>query len=215
MRLLIILMIALPAFSLNAQNNRMSIVPVSARPFFIDCSNDLKVLIPGLTKGDRLSYEIRGGRYMPGRIISHVMIVPSDTLVELKVFRNSIFQGSWKFKAVKLKTPEITKSDVTLHRRSNVLTMLSVHPNLNELDKSLGPEELNYKIEFELAHARLGKIIERYFVTTDSVSISNLNIQKGDRLILHVVKILRINSIGEVEVCVMENPRRLITIALN
>jgi hypothetical protein len=108
MRLLIILTMALPAFPLNAQNNRMNIVPVSARPLFINCSNDLEVLIPGLRKEDKLSYEIKGGRYMPGKTASQVIVVPDDTLIELKVFRNKVFYSSRIFTAVKLIDPEIT-----------------------------------------------------------------------------------------------------------
>ncbi len=181
---------------------------------FINCSNELKITIPGLKKEDKLTYEIKGGRYIPGKSAHSINIIPNDSVLELKIFRNKILYNTRKLKAIKLRSPKLkvylndSIYDYSKKYYSDSLTNIKIKAFADEWTTSLLPYEVRYSVsEFEIILARGKRLIGSVLYNKDSVTILLFNeARPGDRYVIKINKITRTNSLGEPEITVLEDP---------
>ena len=194
---------------------------VASKLLFINCSNELKISISNYKNGDRIKYELKGGKYLPGDTPSKLIVIPNDTLVELTIFKNNVLCDSRKFKAIKLAEPKITLfvNDTLydprkLYNAASVKTIM-LKAETNEWTKSLLPNEVNYTVsEFKLHLVRGKRLLMDQVYIKNSVSITYQVGQNGDRYVIEVRKISRKNSLGETEVTTLD-PSMFLNIPLN
>jgi hypothetical protein len=214
MRKLLVFLFLFQYLWVNAQSNKITIISTSANSnlLFINCRNDLDILIPGMKKEDKLKYEVKGGKFIQGIAASKITIVPNDSTVELTIFKNNSQYYIGKFKVIKLKIPELQVFiNDTLYNYyktiyANSINTIKIKANVDEWTRSLLPNETNYKVsEFKLTLARGKRAILQYSLINDSIDIKNNRGQSGDRYILEIKKITRTNSFGEAEIISLEN----------
>jgi hypothetical protein len=97
----------------------------------------------------------------------------------------------------------------------NANATIRIRIEADEFTKSVLPDEVNYQAgEIVVTQARGMRAISRKLYTSNVINLGNVRTMKGDRLIIEINEIKRINSIGEMIIIKPKN-RRVIMIPVS
>jgi hypothetical protein len=192
---------------LIAQDKALSIV-APVRVLYINGVNDLQVLIPNLKTEDNIKYEVKGAQLIKGTSKTEIKLIPSDTLVELKVFKNSILYKKNEFKAIKIPLPKMNVYvndsilDFVVGAKASSLKRIQLRLLPDEWVTNNLPKEVKYFIgEFKISLVRGRNLVYTKIFTTDSIDfpLPSDPVKSMDRLVIEVKSIKRMNYKNEEE----------------
>jgi hypothetical protein len=186
---------------LIAQDKPLSIV-TPVRVLYINCVNDLQVLIPNLRAEDKISYEVEGAQLIKGKSTTEIKLIPSDTLVELKVFKNSILYKKNEFKAMRIPLPKmnvfVNDSLVDFQKGVRASSIKKIQLKLipdEWVAKNL-PDEVQYRIvEFKILLSRGRSGVFSKIIKGDTIESPFFSgkLMPDDRFIIEVKSFNKMN----------------------
>jgi len=176
---------------------------------YLNCGNKLNVGVPALGTSYNPSFSVKGGTSIQGKERGLVTIVPSAPKVTLGVSSNGNKIGDVEFDVQRIPKPEIQvyngSKPVNLRQgeSANALRVLRAQAIPDENFKAQLPDDARYRVNrWTITLARGPRAIGQPIkATSETVNLSQLmgNARPGDRLVVNIDQVLRMNFKGNTE----------------
>lgn len=190
---------------------------------YLNCGNELDVLVPALGTSYNPSFSVQGGTTIPGKERGRVTIVPNAPKVTLGVSSNGTKIGNKVFSVRKIPRPEVQvysgskPVNIKQGEKATAMRVLRVQAIADENFKAQLPNDSQYKVtRWTITLARGQRAVGQPLrATSETINISQLmaNAKPGDRLVVQVDQVLRRNFRGNTEEVAL--PEIVFPIALN
>ncbi|MEL7062508.1 MAG: gliding motility protein GldM, partial [Bacteroidota bacterium] len=184
----------------------------SVQALYLNCGNELNVQVPALGAAYNPSFDAKGGSVITGGGKGLITIVPQDNEVRLNVYNNKNLLGTQVFKVRTIPRPEIniTSKGKVVNEKQGMPApgprSLEVKPIADESFKNFLPKDARYRVaQWEVSLARGSNAVKTKKVNGQEASLSELAAlaRPGDRLVIEVKKVERLNFKGKIEVVKM------------
>ena len=196
----------------------------SVQALYANCGNKMNVSVPELGMEFNPTYQITGGVIERGNSRGKVTIIPTSSNVKLKVFSDGTPIGEQRFEVRKVPLPnvEVKKGNSSIHPQRGITTSeirnLKIDIDPNEDLKRFLPEETKYRVtNWEATWARGSrKKGSKTGSGSNLRAIANefRQAQSGDRIIIEIKEMKRLNYRGQTEKVNLPNTSRFITIPI-
>jgi gliding motility-associated protein GldM len=181
----------------------ISIQSAALSALYMDCGNELNVQVPALGSTYNPSFSASGASVIPGNKKGFVTVVPSGKEVALNVSSNGNLIGTEKFKVKSVPRPEIKafngskEVNLKMGETASALRSLRLDAVINdESFKQNLPNDARYRVvewEISLAKGSRAKLQRRVNDNQANLSDFAAQAQPGDRLVIEVKKVQRLN----------------------
>lgn len=181
----------------------ISIQSAALSALYMDCGNELNVQVPALGSSYNPSFSVSGGTHIPGNKKGFVTVVPNSKEVKLNVSSNGNLVGTETFKVKSVPRPEIKafngSKEVNLKMGETASSLRSLRLDAVISDESFKqnlPNDARYRVvewEISLAKGSRAKLQRRVSDNTANLSDFAAQAQAGDRLVIEVKKVQRLN----------------------
>ncbi|WMN12419.1 gliding motility protein GldM [Marivirga salinae] len=181
----------------------------SLSTLYLNCGNKLNVGVPALGTSYNPNFSVKGGTSIQGKERGLVTIIPSAPKVTLGVSSNGNKIGNVEFDVQRIPKPEIKvfngSKPVNLKQgeSANALRVLRAQAIPDENFKAQLPDDARYKISrWTITLARGPRAIGQPIkATSETVNLSQLmgNARAGDRIVVTIDQVLRMNFRGNTE----------------
>ena len=180
----------------------------AVQALYLNCGNDLNVQVPALGTEYNPSFKAKGAAVVPGKGKGLVTVIPNAPEVQLNVYNNKSLLGVQVFKVRTIPKPEIriTSKGKALNEKQGMPTpgprSLEVRAIPDESFQAFLPKDARYRVaQWEVSLARGSRAIKTKRVSSQTVSLNDLAslAKAGDRLVIEIKKVERLNFRGEVE----------------
>ncbi|MEQ9443877.1 MAG: gliding motility protein GldM [Cyclobacteriaceae bacterium] len=176
---------------------------------YLNCANDLQVNVPALGSSYSPSFTATGGSAIAGAKTGQVTVIPKSAKVDLSVSSNGYKIGTESFRVKPIPKPSIEvygpgNKPVNLKQgeAANRLRSISVKANPDEDFASVLPKEARYRVvEAEIILARGSRPVGKAPFSNEAANLNSVisKAKPGDRIVIDVKKVQRMNSRGEKE----------------
>jgi gliding motility-associated protein GldM len=171
-----------------------------------NCGNELDVQVPALGAAYNPSFKVSGGKSLGGQG-GKVTVVPTSAKADLSVYSGGQFIGTQSFRVKPIPKPEIVMKSggravdekKGMSQPPREITMEA------EADSDFAqflPKDARYRVtEWEVTLARGARPIEQKRVSGPTANLQSFvpKARKGDRIVVEVKEIQRMNFQGEKE----------------
>lgn len=192
---------------------------------YLNCGNELFVLVPALGQSYNPSFSVIGGRSIKGTKKGLVTIVPNAGKVTLKVSSGGTYIGKREFKVKKIPLPRIVAyaggRQIDLKKGMDLgglQPFLTVKPEAEPSFKEFLPNDARYRVKEMVIYLRRGKRL----VTNVTAKSGKVNIREfkdkgksGDVIVIEIKKIQRLNFKNAVEIVDLPSNETIINIPLH
>ena len=191
---------------------------------YLNCGNELNVQVPALGNSYNPAFSVTGGTLISGGSKGLVTIVPNSKKVKLTVNSNGNLIGTQDFPVRGIPIPSLKlyqgNGEINLKTGlvASTLSTLKVVVVPDESFRQFLPKDARYKVaEWEIYLARGTRAISQKRSTNTEVSISDFRgISKpGDRIVIEIKSVKRLNFQNKVEEVAIPAGQRIVNIALN
>lgn len=200
----------------------IQIQSASVQALYLNCGNEMNVQVPALGTAYNPSFTASGAAVIEGKEKGKVTLVPNASEVVLNVSNNGNKLGSETFKVKRIPKPEIQA--LTRGKELNQRQGMPV-PGPRSIEiKAIAepsfaeflPKDARYRVsQFEITLARGTRPVDSKKVSGEEVDLTSFasKARPGDRLVIEVKEVQRMNFRGNVEKVSMGD--QIITIPLN
>jgi len=181
----------------------------SVQALYYRCGNELNVNVPALGSSYNPSFSASGGSAIKGSKVGEVTIVPTAGTVRLTVSSNGNTIGTEEFKVRPVPKPEIQffnrgrPVNDKAGEKISALRQLEVRPIPDEGFKTFLPKDARYRVtEWTITLARGPRPVGSPITTSNqTANVSALlgRAKPGDRLVVEVKKVMRMNFQNKTE----------------
>jgi gliding motility-associated protein GldM len=179
----------------------------SVQALYLNCGNELNIQVPALGSVYDPSFSASGAQVIKGANKGLVTVIPNAAQVTLNVSSGGNAIGSEKFQVRTIPKPtiEVLAAGRPVNEKQGMAMprSLEIRAVPDESFKNFLPKDARYKIyQWEVTLARGARPVQPPItVTAESVSLSSLAAQArpGDRLVIEVKEVKRMNFKGEIE----------------
>jgi gliding motility-associated protein GldM len=203
----------------------ISIQSAALSALYMNCGNELNVQVPALGNTYAPSFTATGATTIRGAKTGFVTVVPNSKEVALTVSSSGNVIGTEKFKVRAIPRPEIVpyngSKPVNLKMGESATALRSLTLKAEVSDKSFVdnlPKDARFRVtEYEISLARGSRAILQRKVTDPTVNLNDFVAQAkpGDRLVIEVKKVERMNFRDEREDVPISASSAIINIPLN
>lgn len=180
----------------------------SVQALYLNCGNELNIQIPALGSSYNPSFSATGASAIEGSQKGLVTVVPTAADVTLNVSSNGNYIGSEKFRVRRIPLPTIKA--LSGGRELNLKSGVSAPgPRSLEIkaipDQSFAeflPKDARYRVsQWEVTLARGARPVKTERVTAETINLSSFAAlaRPGDRIVIEVKQVQRMNFRGNVE----------------
>ncbi len=214
-------------FSYYVTKPVIQVQSASVQALYLNCGNELQINVPALGTTYNPSFTANGASTFPGKKTGAVTVVPSNAKVNLSVSSNGYSIGSESFSVKRVPKPSIEvfgpgnkPVDLKKGEEINRFRSLTVKAIPDEDFASFLPKDARYKvIEADIVLARGSRPVPGGIMklTNESANISSMmsKAKPGDRLVIEVKKVQRMNFKGQLEDVKLTESDKISTIFLN
>lgn len=175
---------------------------------YLNAGNELIIQVPALGINYNPKFTAEGATVIPGQGKGLVTLIPNAPEVKLSVYNSGSFLDTITFKVRTIPKPEIqiTAGGKVINERQGVPVpgprKLEIRAIADESFRSFLPKDARYRVaEWEVTLARGTRPIQIKKVNTQEVSLSDFasQAQAGDRIVIEVKKVERLNYKDEIE----------------
>jgi gliding motility-associated protein GldM len=175
---------------------------------YLNAGNELNIQVPALGINYHPKFTAEGATVIPGQGKGLVTLIPNAPEVKLSVYNNGNLLDTITFKVRTIPKPsiQITSGGQVINERQGVPVpgprKLEIRAIPDESFKSFLPKDARYRVaEWEVTLARGSRPIQVKKVTSQEVSLSDFAAlaQPGDRIVIEVKKVERLNYKDQVE----------------
>ncbi len=180
----------------------------AVQALYLNCGNELNIQVPALGAEYNPSFTAVGAHVISGHGKGLVTVIPKASEVRLNVYSNENLLETQVFKVRKIPKPEIriTSKGKTLNERQGMSVpgprSLEVRAIADESFKSFLPKDARYRVaEWEVSLARGSRALKTKKVYNQEVSLNDFAslVRSGDRLVIEIKKVERLNFKGDIE----------------
>jgi hypothetical protein len=181
----------------------------NAPTLYMDCGNIVNIEVPALGTSYNPTFSALGASIVKGDRPGKVTIIPTQRRVTVNVTNDGTTLGSVAFEVMPIPLPRFvildnsgSEIDWKQGVRGNSLTGLRIVPEADADFKKEVPDDAVYKIRsMEVIHARGASPINRMSATSEVLDFSPWRSQfkPGDRIVIEIKNVTRINHNGEEE----------------
>ena len=175
---------------------------------YLNAGNELSIQVPALGADYTPQFTAGGGTVIPGQGKGLVTIIPTAPTVKLNVYNNGSLLDTLEFKVRTIPRPEIqvTSGGKPLNERLGVSSpgprKIEIRVIPDESFKTFLPKDARYRVaQWEVTLARGSRPIKTKKVSGQAISLSSFALlaQSGDRIVIEIKKIERLNFREEIE----------------
>lgn len=175
---------------------------------YLNAGNELNIQVPALGADYNPQFTAGGATVIPGQGKGLVTIIPTAPEVNLNVYNNGSLLGTLAFKVRTIPRPaiQVTSGRKPLNEREGVPSpgprKIEIRAIPDESFKTFLPKDARYRIaQWEVTLARGSRPIKTKKVSGQDVRLSDFAslAQSGDRIVIEVKKVERLNFREEVE----------------
>jgi len=178
---------------------------------YLNCANDLQVNVPALGTSYNPSFSASGGTAVAGAKTGQVTVIPKAAKVDLTVSSNGYKIGTESFRVKPIPKPDIEvfgpgNKPINLKQgeAANRLRSITVRAIPDEDFASVLPKEARYRVtDAEIILARGSRPVGKaqYNASNGTANLNSVisKAKPGDRIVVDVKKVQRMNSRGERE----------------
>lgn len=194
----------------------------AVQALYLNCGNELNIQVPALGKEYNPKFTATGADLFYGNGKGLINVVPRSAEVKLNVHNNESLLGTQVFEVRKIPKPDIiiTSNGKVVDEKQGMTVpgprKLEVRVVADESFKNFLPKDARYRVaQWEISLARGSEAVKTKKVSTEEVSLSDFVAlaRTGDRLVIEIKRIERLNFREEVETVKMGTMVR--TIPLN
>ncbi len=180
----------------------------AVQALYLNCGNELNVQVPALGAEYNPSFTATGATVISGKGKGLVTVIPQGSEVKLSIYNNNSLLGVQLFKVRTIPKPDIriTSKGKALDEKQGMAVpgprSLEVQVIPDESFKNFLPKEARYRVaQWEVSLARGSRALNTKKVNGQEVSLSDFSAlaKPGDRLVIEVKKVERLNFKGEIE----------------
>ena len=180
----------------------------AVQALYLNCGNDLNIQVPALGTEYNPKFTAKGATVIPGKGKGLVTVIPNDPEVKLSIYNNKSLLGAQIFKVRTIPKPEIrvTSKGKALNEKQGMPVpgprSLEVQAIPDESFKAFLPNDARYRVaQWEVSLARGSRAIKTKRVQSQSISLNDFAAlaRAGDRLVIEIKQVERLNFKGEVE----------------
>jgi len=198
----------------------IQIQSAAVQALYLNCGNELNVQVPALGTEYNPKFMATGAKVIQGSTIGLVTIIPQGSEVELSIYNNGTnLLGVQSFRVRGIPKPDIklTSGGKPIDEKNGMPApgprSLEVRALPDESFKTFLPKDARYMVsEWEVTLARGPRSVISKKVVGQSVNLADFVAvaKAGDRLVIEIKKIERMNFRDEVEVVSIANNIRII-----
>ncbi|MFA0961765.1 gliding motility protein GldM [Roseivirga sp. BDSF3-8] len=192
----------------------------SVQALYLNCGNELNVQVPALGSSYNPTFSASGANTIPGSQRGLVTVVPQAAEVALTVRNDGNVIGTEKFKVRRVPKPEVrlTSRGKELNQKAGEsisrLRSLEINAVAEEGFAQFLPKDARYRVnEWTITLARGNRPVGSPIrATSEKVNLSSLlgSAKAGDRLVVEVKGVQRMNFRGKIENVNMSVPPQII-----
>lgn len=197
----------------------------SVQALYLNCGNELQINVPALGTNYNPSFKADGGAAIPGQKTGAVTIVPNKAKVDITVSSNGYTIGSESFTVKRVPKPTIEifgpgNKPANLKQGEDIsrFRSLAIKAIPDEDFASFLPKDARYRVvEADIILARGSRPADQMKLTNETANLSGMmsKAKPGDRLVIEVKKVQRMNFRGEVEDVKIPDSDAVVSIFLN
>ncbi|NMM47151.1 type IX secretion system motor protein PorM/GldM [Marinigracilibium pacificum] len=196
----------------------------AVQALYLQCGNELDVQVPALGAEYNPQFSARGGTAIAGNKPGLVTVVPTAAEVTLSVSSGGDAIGSRTFKVKRVPKPEIVAKSRgrAVNLKQGVPapgpTSLELDAIADEDFRAMLPKDARYRVsEWRITLARGSRPVDQQVVRGSNASLSGIaqKARAGDRLVIEVTKVQRMNFRNAVLDVPMGSGSSIITIPIN
>ena len=181
---------------------------VAVQALYLNCGNELNIQVPILGEQYNPSFTAKGATIVPGQGKGLVTVIPKAPEVKLNVYSSNNLLGTQTFKVRTLPKPEIrvTSRGKEVNEKTGVPlpgpSTLELRAVADKSFQELLPKDARYRVaKWELTLARGSRPVKVKRVNASEVSLNDFTplARAGDRLVIEVIKVERLNFKNEIE----------------
>ena len=187
----------------------IQIQSASVQALYLNCGNELQVNCPQLGSAYSPTFTATGANTIKGAKTGEVTVVPNSAEVKLNVYNGGNLLGTEDFKVRRVPKPEIRLynrgREVNVKQGENIsaLRELDIKAIPDESFKTFLPKDARYRVSgWEVTLARGKRPVEPPAkVTKESLAVGTMmqKAKEGDRVVVEVKQVQRMNFRGQVE----------------
>lgn len=191
------------------QKSTISYHATTVKALYLNCGNELYVSANNCTNPQSLRYEADNAELITDLSANRITVVPKAAKVSIRVFDGDSLISTENFPVRLLPKPEITVFIGTWEHpikeasvEKSRLTELSVKALAEQGMRDVMPKDMRYRVrDFNVYLYRGEQKINEINVQDEQVQLSDFlkDAQKGDKLMVDVKRVQRLNFKGEVE----------------
>lgn len=175
---------------------------------YLNAGNELHVQVPALGTSYHPKFTAEGASVIPGQGKGLVTLIPNAPVVKLNVYNHGNLLDALEFKVRTIPKPtiQVTSSGKPLNERQGIPSpgprRIEIRAIPDESFKNFLPKDARYRVaQWEVTLARGSRPIKSRKVHSQEVSLSDFAAlaQSGDRVVIEVKKVERLNFKDEIE----------------
>ncbi|WPP53138.1 type IX secretion system motor protein PorM/GldM [Catalinimonas niigatensis] len=181
----------------------------SVQRLYLNCGNELQINVPALGTAYDPSFSAQGATAVKGQKTGAVTVIPKAPKVTLSVSSGGYSIGNETFDVVRVPKPTIAVKGpggglVNMQKGESAsrLRTIKVEAIPDENFASFLPKDARYRVaEAEIILARGSRPIDKTTLSNETANLSRMMSQakEGDRLVIEIKKVQRMNFKNEVE----------------
>ncbi len=180
----------------------------AVQALYLNCGNELNIQVPALGTEYNPSFSATGASVLSGEGRGLVTVVPNALEVKLNIYSNKNLLDTQLFKVRRIPKPEIfiTSKGKVLNEKQGIPVpgprSLEVRAIADESFRTFLPKDARYRVaQWEVSLARGSRALKTQSVNSQDVSLHDFVAlaKPGDRLVIEIKKVERLNFKGEIE----------------
>ncbi len=181
----------------------------AVQALYLNCGNELNVQVPALGPSYNPSFKVKGGNFMLGQGKGLVTVIPKSPEVELQVYNDNNLLGTQIFKVRTIPKPTIrvTSRNNEVNEKKGVPApgprFLELKAIADQSFQEFLPKDARYRVaQWEVTLARGSRPLKVKNVSASEVSLSDFAAlaKPGDRIVIEIEKVERMNFKSEIEI---------------
>ena len=186
----------------------IQIQAAAVQALYLNCGNELNVQVPALGMEYNPTFKATGADVVAGGAKGLITLIPKAAEVKLEIYNNRSLIGTQLFNVRKIPRPDIiiTSKGKKINEKQGIPSpgprSLEVRVLPDESFKAFLPKDARYRVaQWEVSLARGSRALKTKTVDAQQVSLGDFAslARDGDRLVIEVKKVERLNFKGEIE----------------
>ncbi len=175
---------------------------------YLNCGNELNIQVPALGKEYNPKFTVTGADVLQGDGKGIINVVPRSAEVKLDIYNNESLLGTQIFEVRRIPKPDIsiTSNGKAVDEKQGMAVpgprKLEVRVLADESFKNFLPKDARYRVaHWEISLARGSEAVKTKKISTQDVNLSDFVAlaRAGDRLVIEIKKVERLNFREEIE----------------